>query len=66
MLMHEKPCLIPIMNHVIKRFLLQIIFFQGIGIVPEEQWDAFLETMKKPLPATFRITGSRKYVIQSG
>lgn len=34
-------------------------FYKGIGIVPDEEWDTFLQTMRKPLPATFRITGSR-------
>ena len=26
-------------------------------IVPEEEWDAFIMTLRKPLPTTFRING---------
>ena len=28
-------------------------------IVPEEEWDAFINTMRENLPAAFRITGSK-------
>ncbi|KAL4234994.1 tRNA (cytosine(34)-C(5))-methyltransferase [Mactra antiquata] len=34
-------------------------YYQGIGIVPEEEWDTFMTSLRKPLPTTFRITGSR-------
>ncbi|XP_060569346.1 RNA cytosine-C(5)-methyltransferase NSUN2-like [Ruditapes philippinarum] len=34
-------------------------FYKGIGIVPEDEWEIFLETMRHQLPTTFRITGSR-------
>lgn len=36
-----------------------IIFFQAQKIVSEEEWPVFFETIKKDLPTSFRITGSR-------
>jgi hypothetical protein len=30
------------------------------GIVPDEDWDALIETLAEALPTTFRITGFRK------
>ena len=32
---------------------------QGIGLIPEPEWDQFLSTIKEDLPAAFRITGHR-------
>lgn len=29
--------------------------------MPEGEWEAFLECLRKPLPATFRISGSGKF-----
>lgn len=29
---------------------------QTLGIVPDEEWDEFIATLRKPLPSTFRIT----------
>jgi len=29
------------------------------NIVPEEEWDAFMQANRSNLPATFRVTGSR-------
>ncbi len=34
-------------------------FFQELGFIEAEEWDAFMATMREPLPATFRITGTR-------
>lgn len=31
------------------------------GIVPEGEWDAFMETLRKPLPTTFRINGRGRF-----
>ncbi len=31
------------------------------GVVPEGEWDAFIETLRRPLPTTFRINGSGAY-----
>jgi multisite-specific tRNA:(cytosine-C5)-methyltransferase len=35
---------------------LLIYVYQAQGIVPEEEWDTFVDILKKPLPTTFRIT----------
>ena len=32
---------------------------KGQVIIPEQEWDNFLSTMRESLPATFRITGTR-------
>ena len=29
------------------------------GVVPVEEWDQFMATLRQPLPSTFRITGTR-------
>ncbi|XP_076239438.1 tRNA (cytosine(34)-C(5))-methyltransferase Nsun2 [Calliopsis andreniformis] len=34
-------------------------YYKTQGIVPEEKWDSFMDTMKKSLPVGFRITGSK-------
>ncbi|WFC97980.1 multisite-specific tRNA:(cytosine-C(5))-methyltransferase [Malassezia yamatoensis] len=34
-------------------------YYVGQGIVPEEEWDAFLEAMRAALPTTFRITSGK-------
>jgi multisite-specific tRNA:(cytosine-C5)-methyltransferase/tRNA (cytosine34-C5)-methyltransferase len=31
------------------------------GIVPDGDWDQFLETLRNPLPVTFRINGSGRF-----
>ncbi|EIE23789.1 tRNA-methyltransferase, partial [Coccomyxa subellipsoidea C-169] len=31
------------------------------GIVPEGEWDAFMATLRKPLPTTFRINGRGRF-----
>ena len=31
------------------------------GIVPEEEWDAFITQLRTPLPTTFRINGRGKF-----
>ncbi|KAL6760331.1 tRNA-methyltransferase, partial [Haematococcus lacustris] len=33
-------------------------YYKAQGIVPEEEWDAFLACLRSPLPVTFRINGS--------
>ena len=35
-------------------------FFQEQGFIPKDEWDQFISIMKEDLPATFRITGSRR------
>ncbi|OWF56488.1 tRNA (cytosine(34)-C(5))-methyltransferase [Mizuhopecten yessoensis] len=41
----------------VRRNELFEIFYSGVGIVPEGEWDQFLKTLREPLPVTFRITG---------
>ncbi|XP_062582510.1 RNA cytosine-C(5)-methyltransferase NSUN2-like [Saccostrea cucullata] len=31
-------------------------YYKELGIVPEEEWDAFMNSLREPLPITFRIT----------
>ena len=31
----------------------------------QNEWSAFMETLREPLPTTFRIAGTRQCVIQS-
>ncbi|KAJ7322827.1 S-adenosyl-L-methionine-dependent methyltransferase [Mycena albidolilacea] len=35
-------------------------YYQTQKIVPEDEWDAFMESMRAPLPTTFRVAGSRQ------
>ncbi|RPD68357.1 S-adenosyl-L-methionine-dependent methyltransferase [Lentinus tigrinus ALCF2SS1-7] len=35
-------------------------YYKAQNILPEEEWDQFLETMRNPLPTTFRVAGSRQ------
>ena len=35
-------------------------YYKTQGIVPEDQWDAFMESLREPLPTTFRVAGSRQ------
>ncbi|VDI46904.1 tRNA (cytosine34-C5)-methyltransferase, partial [Mytilus galloprovincialis] len=34
-------------------------YYKEQGIIKEAEWEAFLESMRQPLPTTFRITGFR-------
>lgn len=36
-------------------------YYKQQGIVPEGEWDAFMESLRTPLPTTFRINGSGKF-----
>ncbi|CDO68595.1 hypothetical protein BN946_scf184996.g26 [Trametes cinnabarina] len=35
-------------------------YYKAQNILPESEWDTFLEKMKDPLPTTFRVAGSRQ------
>lgn len=37
-------------------------YYRAQKIVPDEEWDAFVDAMKRPLPTTFRVGGSRQCV----
>ncbi|KLO09985.1 cytosine-5--methyltransferase [Schizopora paradoxa] len=34
-------------------------YYKAQGIVPEAEWDAFMQALRRPLPSTFRIAGHR-------
>ena len=35
-------------------------YYKAQNVLPEEEWSQFLETMRNPLPTTFRVAGSRQ------
>lgn len=35
-------------------------YYKTQKIVPEDQWDAFMDALRDPLPTTFRVAGSRQ------
>lgn len=35
-------------------------YYKAQNVLPEEEWEQFLETMRDPLPTTFRVAGSRQ------
>ncbi|OJT02133.1 Multisite-specific tRNA:(cytosine-C(5))-methyltransferase trm4b [Trametes pubescens] len=35
-------------------------YYRAQNILPESEWEPFLETLKNPLPTTFRVAGSRQ------
>ena len=37
-------------------------YYKAQKIVPEEEWDAFIDALRRHLPTTFRVAGSRQYV----
>jgi multisite-specific tRNA:(cytosine-C5)-methyltransferase len=37
-------------------------YYKAQKIVPEEEWDSFIDSMRQHLPTTFRVAGSRQYV----
>lgn len=36
------------------------LYYKTQAIIPEDQWDAFLDALREPLPTTFRVAGSRQ------
>ncbi|KAL7984624.1 hypothetical protein Chor_003194 [Crotalus horridus] len=36
-------------------------YYGQLGIVPQEEWESFLATLREPLPATLRITGYKSH-----
>ncbi|GMH39645.1 hypothetical protein BSKO_07543 [Bryopsis sp. KO-2023] len=36
-------------------------YYKAQGLVPEGEWDEFLETLRRPLPVTFRINGRGRF-----
>ena len=37
-------------------------YYKAQNILPEQEWDQFLNAMRDPLPTTFRVAGSRQQV----
>jgi multisite-specific tRNA:(cytosine-C5)-methyltransferase len=38
-------------------------YYKAQNILSEDEWDAFMESMREPLPTTFRVAGSRQSVV---
>lgn len=36
-------------------------YYEAQKIIPDNEWDIFMESLRRPLPTTFRIAGSRQY-----
>ena len=36
-------------------------YYKAQNILPESEWDEFMEALRNPLPTTFRVAGSRQY-----
>ena len=36
------------------------LYYNSQEIVPENEWDTFLDALREPLPTTFRVAGSRQ------
>eukprot|EP00116_Pleurobrachia_bachei_P000864 sb/3461126/ len=34
-------------------------YYKALGIIPEDQWDTFMEYLRKDLPSTFRVVDAR-------
>jgi len=37
-------------------------YYKAQKIIPEQEWDLFLDTLRQPLPTTFRVAGNRQCV----
>ena len=37
-------------------------YYKAQKIVPEKEWDIFIDALRQHLPTTFRVAGSRQYV----
>jgi hypothetical protein len=38
-------------------------YYQAQKIIPEDEWELLLDSFRQPLPTTFRVAGSRQYLI---
>lgn len=38
-------------------------YYKAQKIVPEDEWELLLNSLRQPLPTTFRVSGSRQYLI---
>ena len=37
-------------------------YYKAQHIIPEDEWDKFMNSLREPLPTTFRVAGSRQCV----
>ena len=37
-------------------------YYKAQKIVPDDEWDTFIDALRQHLPTTFRVAGSRQYV----
>ncbi|KAI6037626.1 S-adenosyl-L-methionine-dependent methyltransferase [Pisolithus marmoratus] len=37
-----------------------IAYYKAQKVIPDDQWESFMDALRRPLPTTFRITGSRE------
>jgi multisite-specific tRNA:(cytosine-C5)-methyltransferase len=35
-------------------------YYKAQNILPDEEWDEFMDQLREPLPTTFRVAGSRQ------
>jgi multisite-specific tRNA:(cytosine-C5)-methyltransferase len=35
-------------------------YYKAQNIIPEDEWDAWMNALREPLPTTFRVAGSRQ------
>ena len=55
-----RPFTLRVVPSVVQLF---VEYYKKQGVVPEGQWDEFMEVLKTPLPTTFRINGTGKFAI---
>lgn len=36
-------------------------YYKAQKIIPDDEWGSFMDALRRPLPTTFRLTGSREY-----
>uniref|UniRef100_A0A667XY50 tRNA (cytosine(34)-C(5))-methyltransferase n=1 Tax=Myripristis murdjan TaxID=586833 RepID=A0A667XY50_9TELE len=48
-------------DDIIKENKLFEHYYKELGLVPDGEFDQFMEAMREPLPATIRITGYKRY-----
>jgi hypothetical protein len=38
-------------------------YYQNLNLMPQSEWNDFIETLRQPLPITFRITSYKRYFL---
>lgn len=39
-------------------------YYKELGLVPDGEFEQFMEAMREPLPATIRITGYKRWAVR--